>query len=176
MTITPSVLLNTDMPLPLFIRGKVRDTYELGGLLLIIATDRISAFDSVLPCGIPDKGLVLNLLSAFWFEETKNLVPNHLVEIVNDVHCLDSHLLAESRFPYPAYLAGRSMIVKKAGRIPVDRGAVVQSPAPVRQRRLAGGLPGVGDGLRGRARVDRGGEGVVSLDDARRWAGDVHAG
>ena len=115
-----SVLLNTKLPLPLFIRGKVRDTYNLGNLLLIVATDRISAFDSVLPCGIPNKGRVLNQLSAFWFEKTKNLVPNHLIEVVNDVHCLDAYLPAESRFPYPSYLAGRSMIVKKAKRIPIE--------------------------------------------------------
>jgi len=114
------VLLNTDLPLPLFIRGKVRDTYDLGNLLLIVATDRISAFDSVLPCGIPDKGLVLNQLSIFWFRQTANLVPNHLLEAVDDIHCLDSYLLAENRFPYPSYLAGRSMIVKKAKRIPVE--------------------------------------------------------
>jgi len=114
------VLLNTDLPLPLFIRGKVRDTYDLGNLLLIVATDRISAFDSVLPCGIPDKGLVLNQLSIFWFSQTANLVPNHLLEAVDDVHCLDSYLLAEDRFPYPSYLVGRSMIVKKAKRIPVE--------------------------------------------------------
>ena len=84
MTVSPSVLINTDLPLPLFMRGKVRDTYDLGNLLLIIATDRISAFDSVLPCGIPDKGLVLNQLSAFWFERTRDLVPNHLIEVVDD--------------------------------------------------------------------------------------------
>ena len=114
------VLLNTDLPLPLFIRGKVRDSYDLGNLLLIVATDRISAFDSVLPCGIPDKGLVLNQLSIFWFRQTANLVPNHLLEAVDDVHSLDSYLLAENRFPYPSYLAGRSMIVKKARRIPVE--------------------------------------------------------
>jgi len=114
------VLLNTDLPLPLFIRGKVRDTYDLGNLLLIVATDRISAFDSVLPCGIPDKGLVLNQLSILWFRQTVNLVPNHLLEAVDDVHSLDSYLLAENRFPYPSYLAGRSMIVKKAQRIPVE--------------------------------------------------------
>ena len=71
MTISPSTLINSNLPLPLFIRGKVRDTYDLGKRLLIIATDRISAFDVVLPCGIPDKGLVLNQLSAFWFEKTK---------------------------------------------------------------------------------------------------------
>jgi len=120
MTIQPSTLLNTNLPLSLFIRGKVRDTYDLGNLLLIIATDRISAFDSVLPCGIPNKGLVLNQLSAFWFEKTKNLIPNHLIEVVSDVHCLDSYLPVESRFSYPSYLAGRSMIVKKAKRIPIE--------------------------------------------------------
>ncbi len=120
MTISPSTLINTDLLLPLFIRGKVRDTYELGNLLLIVATDRISAFDSVLPCGIPDKGLVLNLLSIFWFEKTKNLVPNHLLEVVDDVHCLDSYLSTESCFPYPSYLAGRSMIVRKVKRIPIE--------------------------------------------------------
>ncbi|MBA7708248.1 Phosphoribosylaminoimidazole-succinocarboxamide synthase [subsurface metagenome] len=98
----------------------MRDTYDLGDLLLIIATDRISAFDSVLPCGIPNKGLVLNQLSAFWFEKAKKLVPNHLVEVVDDVHCLDAYLPTESRFPYPSYLAGRSMIVKKAKRIPIE--------------------------------------------------------
>jgi len=120
MSNSPSVLINTNLPLSLFIRGKVRDTYDLGNLLLIIATDRISAFDSVLPGGIPNKGLVLNQLSAFWFEKTKNLVPNHLIEVVDDVHCLDAYLPTESRFPYPSYLTGRSMIVKKAKRIPVE--------------------------------------------------------
>jgi phosphoribosylaminoimidazole-succinocarboxamide synthase len=114
------VLLNTDLPLPLFVRGKVRDTYDLGELLLIIATDRISAFDVVLPCGISKKGSVLNKLSAFWFNQTKDLLPNHLVEMVDDVHCLDAYLPAGSRFTYPSYLAGRSMVVKKARRIPVE--------------------------------------------------------
>ncbi|MFC1974761.1 phosphoribosylaminoimidazolesuccinocarboxamide synthase [Chloroflexota bacterium] len=120
MTINPSVLLDTSLPLPLFIRGKVRDTYALGNLLLIVATDRISAFDSVLPCGIPDKGLVLNRLSAFWFKKTKNLVPNHLIEVVDDVHCLAPYLSTESASAYPSYLVGRSMIVKKVERLPVE--------------------------------------------------------
>jgi phosphoribosylaminoimidazole-succinocarboxamide synthase len=120
MSINPSVLINTNLPLPLFFRGKVRDTYDLGNLLLIVATDRISAFDSVLPCGIPDKGLVLNQLSAFWFNKTKDLVPNHLVETVNDVRCLDSYLSPKNRFAYPPYLNRRSMIVNKAKRIPVE--------------------------------------------------------
>ena len=145
MTISPSVLINTDLPLPLFIRGKVRDTYDLGNLLLIVATDRISAFDSVLPCGIPDKGLVLNQLSSFWFEKTKNLVPNHLIEAVDDVHCLDSYLPAESRFPYPSYLAGRSMVVKKVKRIPIEcvvRGYLSGSAwAEYQQRGTISGLP-----------------------------------
>jgi phosphoribosylaminoimidazole-succinocarboxamide synthase len=120
MSISPPVLLNADLPLPLFVRGKVRDTYDLGELLLIIATDRISAFDVVLPCGIPNKGLVLNKLSAFWFNQTRDLLSNHLVEMVDDVHCLDAYLPARSRFTYPSYLAGRSMVVKKARRIPVE--------------------------------------------------------
>jgi phosphoribosylaminoimidazole-succinocarboxamide synthase len=114
------VLLATDLPLPLFLRGKVRDTYELGNQLLIVATDRISAFDVVLPCGIPNKGQVLNQLSVFWFEKTANLVPNHLLAVVDDVHRLDAYLPAENHLAYPPYLAGRSMIVKKARRIPVE--------------------------------------------------------
>lgn len=120
MDTSQSVILNTDLPLPLFLRGKVRDTYDLGNVLLMIATDRISAFDSVLPCGIPDKGLVLNQLSVFWFRQTQNLVPNHLIEAVDDVHCLDSYLPAGSRFPYPDYLIGRSMVIKKVKRIPIE--------------------------------------------------------
>jgi phosphoribosylaminoimidazole-succinocarboxamide synthase len=112
--------MRAELPLPLFIRGKVRDTYELGSHLLIIATDRISTFDVVLPNGIPDKGRVLNQLSAFWFEETRSLLPNHLVEVISDVDSLDSYLPTANRFSYPAYLAGRSMIVKKATRIAIE--------------------------------------------------------
>ena len=115
-----STLMTADLLLPLFIRGKVRDTYDLNNLLLIVATDRISAFDIVLPCGIPDKGMVLSQLSAFWFNKTADLVPNHLAEVVDDVHVLDRYLPEKSRFEYPAYLARRSMIVKKVKRIPVE--------------------------------------------------------
>jgi phosphoribosylaminoimidazole-succinocarboxamide synthase len=114
------VLMDTDLPLPLFIRGKVRDTYDLGNQLLIVATDRISAFDSVLPCGIPAKGMVLNQLSVFWFRRTSELVPNHLLETVDDVHCLDSYLSEENRFDYPDYLRGRAMIVNKVKRLPIE--------------------------------------------------------
>jgi phosphoribosylaminoimidazole-succinocarboxamide synthase len=112
--------MRAELPLPLFIRGKVRDTYELGNYLLIIATDRISTFDVVLPNGIPDKGRVLNQLSAFWFEETCSLLPNHLVEVISDIDSLDSYLPTANHFSYPAYLAGRSMIVKKATRIAIE--------------------------------------------------------
>ena len=114
------VLLKADLPLPVFIRGKVRDTYELGDHLLIVATDRISVFDVVLPNGIPDKGLVLNQLAAFWFNETRGLVTNHVIEVVEDVGCLDAYLPEKDRFPYPSYLAGRSMVVRKAERIAVE--------------------------------------------------------
>ena len=114
------VLMNGDLPLPLFVRGKVRDTFDLGNVLLIIATDRISAFDVVLPCGIPNKGRVLNQLSTFWFEKTQHLMPNHLIEAVDDVHRLDNYIPEENRFPYPPCMAGRSMLVKKVKRIPVE--------------------------------------------------------
>ena len=67
-------------------KGKVRDTYDLGdGRLLMIATDRISAFDVVLPTGIPEKGAVLNQISAFWFERTSHLIPNHFLSLASEV-------------------------------------------------------------------------------------------
>ena len=94
-------------------RGKVRDTYDLGdGLLLIVATDRISAFDVVIPNGVPSKGFVLNNLSAFWFELTKHIIPNHLVRVVDDVTTLPGH--------FPHVFNGRSMVVRKAERIDVE--------------------------------------------------------
>ncbi len=120
MTDYDTVLINSDLPLPVFVKGKVRDTYDLGKQLLIVATDRLSAFDVVLPCGIPDKGRVLNQISAYWFTETKKIMPNHVVEMVNDTKVLDKYLPANKRFAYPAYLKGRSMIVKKVNRLPVE--------------------------------------------------------
>jgi phosphoribosylaminoimidazole-succinocarboxamide synthase len=110
-----SVLLKTELPLPMFVRGKVRDSYDLGERLLIVATDRISAFDVVLPCGIPNKGKVLNKLSAFWFNQTKEFMPNHMIEPINDVSSLRPYLPVG--VSPPAYLAGRSMVVKKVKRI-----------------------------------------------------------
>jgi phosphoribosylaminoimidazole-succinocarboxamide synthase len=120
MTDYDTVLINSDLPLPVFVKGKVRDTYDLGKQLLIVATDRLSAFDVVLPCGIPDKGRVLNQISAYWFNQTKKIMPNHVVEMVNDTKVLDKYLPANRRFAYPAYLKGRSMIVKKVNRLPVE--------------------------------------------------------
>jgi phosphoribosylaminoimidazole-succinocarboxamide synthase len=113
------VILTTKLPLKPFIRGKVRDTYELDdNLMLIVATDRLSAFDVVLPVGIPNKGRVLNLLSAFWFDKTKQIVPNHVIETITDAGKLDSRFPAGQKAP--EYLAGRSMVVKKAGRLAVE--------------------------------------------------------
>ena len=95
----------------LIYRGKVRDTHDLGdGLLLMVATDRISAFDVVLPTTIPEKGAVLCQMSAFWFEETKNIVPNHLVDLAT----------SRSDLSVPKEIARRAMVVRKAERIDVE--------------------------------------------------------
>jgi phosphoribosylaminoimidazole-succinocarboxamide synthase len=114
------VILETKLDLPLFIKGKVRDTYELGENLLIIATDRISAFDVILPNGISNKGKVLNLLSAYWFDKTKAAIPNHMLEVVTRTTAFRKYLPLNVAFNPPAYLAGRSMIVKKARRLPLE--------------------------------------------------------
>jgi phosphoribosylaminoimidazole-succinocarboxamide synthase len=126
-----SVLLETNLPLPLFRRGKVRDVYDLGDKLLIVSTDRISAFDVVLACGIPDKGKVLNQLSAFWFEETAHILPNHLIKVIDSVDILrdviaraespkQSQWKGDSSLTPGTSLIGRSMLVAKAERIPVE--------------------------------------------------------
>jgi len=112
-----SVLLETNLALPLFRRGKVRDVYDLDDKLLIVSTDRISAFDSVLPCGIPDKGRVLNQLSAFWFEKTAHILPNHLIEVIDSVDMLRDILSQPATLDY---LVGRSMLVAKSERVPVE--------------------------------------------------------
>ena len=92
-------------------RGKVRDIYDLGDTLLIVATDRLSAFDVILPTPIPDKGRVLTQLSLFWFEVLKDVIPNHVI--------------SATEFPAPFdrfkdELAGRSMLVKKTKPLPVE--------------------------------------------------------
>lgn len=104
------IVLETNLPLPLFGRGKVRDTYDLGDRLLMVATDRLSAFDSILPNGIPDKGRVLTLLSAFWFGRTSEIIPNHLLSV--DTADLPASLGASAEM-----LAGRFMLVRKARRL-----------------------------------------------------------
>jgi phosphoribosylaminoimidazole-succinocarboxamide synthase len=116
-----SVLLETKLPLPLFRRGKVRDVYDLGDRLLIVSTDRISAFDVVLPCGIPDKGKVLNRLSAFWFGKTAHTLPNHFIKVIDsDVVLNEVRNLSSQPGELPDSLIGRSMLVAKAERIPVE--------------------------------------------------------
>jgi phosphoribosylaminoimidazole-succinocarboxamide synthase len=92
-------------------RGKVRDIYDLGDKLLIVATDRLSAFDVVMPTPIPDKGRVLTQLSLFWFELLKSVIPNHVLDA------------AEFPAPFHAYreqLAGRAMLVKKTQPLPIE--------------------------------------------------------
>jgi phosphoribosylaminoimidazole-succinocarboxamide synthase len=111
------VLLETRLALPLAHRGKVRDTYTLDDKLLLIATDRISAFDVVLPCGIPHKGLVLNQISTFWFGKTKHILDNHLIHTLMSQKDLKSIGLETA---LPDYVLGRSMIVQKAKRVPIE--------------------------------------------------------
>jgi phosphoribosylaminoimidazole-succinocarboxamide synthase len=110
---TATVLMESPLP-GLAHRGKVRDTYDLGDRLLIVATDRISAFDVVLPTGIPDKGRVLTQLSAFWFEKIGDVVPTHFIRVA------DGTPADGLPYPLPPELVGRSMIVHKAARVDVE--------------------------------------------------------
>lgn len=109
-----SAILETNFPqLKLFRRGKVRDVYDLGKELLIVATDRISAFDYIMPQPVPGKGAILSNIAIFWFEKTRNIISNHFItNNIND-------------YPYPCNLyseelVGRSMIVKKANPFPIE--------------------------------------------------------
>ena len=109
-----AVILETNLTgIPLARRGKVRDVYDLGDHLLIVATDRISAFDYVLGSGIPDKGRVLTQLSAFWFEHVADLTPHHLVAI-------DADDFPAVLKPHREVLRGRSMLVRKTNPLPVE--------------------------------------------------------
>src|SRR5256884_1766075 len=94
-------------------RGKVRDIYDIGEHLLIIATDRLSAFDVVLPTPIPDKGKVLTQMSAFWFDHFKDFVPNHVVSTRVEDYPKDLHRFRDQ-------LEGRSMLVRKARMFPIE--------------------------------------------------------
>ena len=107
-------LLETRIPgLPVWRRGKVRDVYDLGDRLLMVATDRLSAFDVVLPTGIPDKGRVLTQLSLFWFHLLEDVVPNHVLTAEL------SEYPPELRSSH-GQLQGRSMIVRKTEPLPVE--------------------------------------------------------
>ena len=139
-------IVQTSLP-GLVHRGKVRDTYDLGdGLLLMVATDRISAFDLVLPTAIPRRGEVLARLSAFWFQRTSGIVANHLVAVATDTAALEQVPLP----PMPAAVARRAMVVRRAQRVDVEcvaRGYIAGSAweeyverGTVQGRRMAPGL------------------------------------
>ncbi|MFZ9760221.1 MAG: phosphoribosylaminoimidazolesuccinocarboxamide synthase [Candidatus Kapaibacteriota bacterium] len=105
---------HTNIPgIPLFRRGKVRDVYDLGNALLIIATDRISAFDVIMQDPIPGKGALLTELSLFWFEKTRHIIQNHIISTNPEEY-------PEILTPYRSLLEGRSMLVKKTKPLPIE--------------------------------------------------------
>src|SRR5438067_4878531 len=108
----PPAFLQSDLPFPVR-RGKVRDVYDVGDELLIVATDRISAFDVIMPNGIPDKGRILTALSLFWFDKFAGQFENHL--LAADVARFPAALK-----PFDDQLRGRSMLVKKAEVVPIE--------------------------------------------------------
>lgn len=108
-----AVVVSTDLPLPVFARGKVRDVYVAGEMLLIVATDRISAFDHVLPTPIPGKGRILSQLSAFWFERTRSIIANHFITG-------DMELAPPEVREHAARFQGRAMLVRRARRVDVE--------------------------------------------------------
>jgi phosphoribosylaminoimidazole-succinocarboxamide synthase len=107
------IVVNTDLPVKILNKGKVRDIYEVNNTILLVATDRISAFDVVLPDPIPSKGVCLTQLSKFWFDYTKKSIPNHVISA--DVAEFPKELQQ-----YRAQLAYRSMLVKKTKVIPIE--------------------------------------------------------
>ena len=109
-----AIVLETNMPdLNLVNRGKVRDIYDLGEHLLLVTSDRLSAFDVIMNEGIPKKGIVLNQFSIFWFNQMANIVPNHIVATDVDDFPAETH-------KYRDQLEGRSMLVKKAKPLPIE--------------------------------------------------------
>lgn len=114
MSVGHEIILATHLPgVELYVRGKVRDVYQLGDQLLIVATDRISAFDYVLATGIPDKGRILTQLSRFWFGRLRDLSKNHLLTTEVDEY-------PEVLKPFRRQLQGRSMLVRRTEMIPVE--------------------------------------------------------
>jgi phosphoribosylaminoimidazole-succinocarboxamide synthase len=108
------IILKTDFPdIPFIKSGKVRDIYDLGDYILLIATDRISAFDVVLPDGIPGKGRVLTQISLYWFKQMEDIIANHL-------EAVEVKEFPEPLHKYSDVLEGRSMLVKKAKPMPVE--------------------------------------------------------
>jgi len=108
-----STVLTTNLPLPAFRRGKVRDVYDLGASLLIVATDRISAFDCIMPEGIPDKGRILTQVANFWFGATREVLANHLEATA--VEDFPAQLK-----PFADQLRGRAILVRKTRPLPVE--------------------------------------------------------
>ncbi|OYT70300.1 MAG: phosphoribosylaminoimidazolesuccinocarboxamide synthase [Chloracidobacterium sp. CP2_5A] len=112
-TVSPPLAQADFLSLPRFRSGKVREAYDLGDALLVVATDRISAFDCILPTPIPDKGRVLTALSAFWFNRLERLAPHHVLS------CDAADFPPEAQ-PYADRLAGRTMLVRKTAPLPVE--------------------------------------------------------
>jgi phosphoribosylaminoimidazole-succinocarboxamide synthase len=110
---TAAPLVRTDLPLPVYARGKVRDVYEAGDRLLIVATDRLSAFDHILPTPIPDKGRILTALSAYWFGLTSGVVANHMLTVLPGEMPAPVQALASD-------LRGRAMLVRRAERVDAE--------------------------------------------------------
>lgn len=155
-------LLATSIPgLPEPHRGKVRDIYDLGDSLLFVATDRISAFDCVMPNGIPDKGKVLTQMSLFWFE-LLSWMPNHLL-------CWDAAQFPASLKAVAGDLAGRSLIVKKARTIPLEcivRGYLIGSGW--KDYRKNGRVCGIPAARRISAGSEAGGTAFHAVDESRQ--------
>lgn len=109
----PSSISTTNLPFPLFRRGKVRDVYDIGAYLLFVTTDRVSAFDYILPDPIPGKGHLLNAISEFWFKKTRRIIPNHMLTAT--LADFPQELL-----PFSNELEGRSMVVVKTNPIDIE--------------------------------------------------------
>jgi len=135
-----SILLETNLSFSLFRRGKVRDVYDLGDKLLIVSTDRISAFDYVLPCGVPEKGRILNQLSAFWFKKTAHIVPNHFITVIDNLDAVQD-LIASTPTVTPS--------TPNATASPPT--VIARSEVTKQSQRKRGSLPTPGTSLVGRS-------------------------
>ncbi len=138
-----ATLVSTDLPFPLRVRGKVRDVYDLGDALLMVATDRVSAFDVVMPTPVPRKGEVLTLISAWWFARTADLVPNHVLsidpdEIVRRYPALEPHreqwarrsMLCRKLTPFPVECVVRGYLSGSAWKEYREQGTLAGEPLP----------------------------------------------